>query len=319
MHTKKRIGVFTPIKATFASNAIVRELLPERTVEELYGLLDVNSGIEYYKDLDPHKSVIENGKVYCGDICVSDLDLFFWYYLPDYDPTSFEFQVLETVSRRTKVSPNPQGLVRSMDKFTAHSALKNAGLPTPDFALFPATDTAYAKKLFKKWGTLLLKPRLGKFGHGILKIDSEGMLRDAIAYAASSHPDPLQIFVERFEENDIDRWISATNIGGQTLFGYRKKSTKFVDGWKVYDEEFKGGEAFYVDPSPVENIASAAAKALGADIVGFDCIYVTSRKEYLIVDENTFPGIYEDCFEQAGKGSLAENFYRIITESLKVA
>lgn len=317
MHSKKRIGVFTPIKAMSAQNAIVSELLSEREVAEFYGLLDADSDIVYYKDLDPRKAVIENGKVYCGDICVSDLDLFFWYYLPDYDSTSFEFQVLETMSRWTKVAPNPRGLVRSMDKFTAHSVLRNAGLPTPDFALFPATDTVYAKKLFNEWGTLLLKPRLGKFGHGILKVDSEGMLRDAISYAASSHSGPTQIFVERFEENDVDYWISATTIGGRTVFGYRKKPSKFVDGWKVYDEQFKGGDAFYVDPSPVEGIASAAAKALGADMVGFDCIYVTGQKKYLIVDENTFPGIYEDCFEQAGKGTLAENFYRVITECLK--
>jgi len=84
----------------------------------------------------------------------------------------------------------------------------------------------------------------------------------------------------------------------------------------VYDAQFKGGEAYYVDPSPVHEMSARAAEALGADVVGFDCIYSNARQSYLIVDENTFPGIYDDCFNEAGKGSLAEHFYRVITKRL---
>lgn len=311
------VGVFTPIKSDTAPNAIVDELLSKKVVTKLYALLDATDEITYTPDLDLRQAIIENGKVYVGDVCLSDLDLFFWYYLPHYKPSSFEFKVLDTLKKQTIVVPDPDGFVTSLDKFTAHTVLRNSGLPTPDFALFEADDISYAKNLFNRWGSLLLKPRFGKFGHGILKVDSESMFRDAIAYSASQTIEPTPIFVERFEENDPEKWISATTIGGNALFGYRKRAHKFVDGWKVYDEAFQGGEADYVDPEPVRGITETAAKVLGADVVGFDCIFTTQGK-YVIVDENTFPGIYEDCFAKSGRGDLAENFYTLILKKLDI-
>jgi len=174
----KKIGLFTPLKSPDAKNAIADELLSGNTVSELKALLDANSNIECLSELDPREAVID-----VGDTCLSDLDLFFWYYLPHYDSTSFEFQVLQILSEQTIVIPNPHGLLRAMDKLSAHTILRKAGIPTPEFSLFPASDIAYATKLLKKWSSLLLKPTLGKFGHGILKVDSESTMRDAIAYA----------------------------------------------------------------------------------------------------------------------------------------
>ena len=120
--------------------------------------------------------------------------------------------------------------------------------------------------------------------------------------------DGLQILtILRSEYKDIKVFI-FTSHGIQ----YRKKAEKIVGGWKVYDEQGTGGATDYIDPAPVAEMAMRAKNALGADIIGFDCIYSTEKQSYLIVDENTLPGMYEHCFAQAGKGSWAEMFFSFL-------
>lgn len=314
----KKIATYTPIKDPNAPNMVVWELLFEPIVKELHELLSDNNDFEVHQNLDIRNAVVKNGKVFVDDVCVSDFDLFFWYFLPAYETGSFDITVLKTLARHTTVVPDPFALEKTMDKFTAHSVLRHENIPVAEYALFSSADPERAGDLFDEWGgPLLLKPTLGRFGHGIVKADNRQSFLDAIGYAASFHDKPIPIFVERFQENDIAKWISATVIGDEVVFGYRKRPKKFVDGWKVYDAGFKGGEADYVDPAPVADIALAAKRALGADVVGFDCIYSTAKKQYVIVDENTFPGVYEECFKASGKGTLAENFYRLILQRSK--
>ena len=74
----------------------------------------------------------------------------------------------------------------------------------------------------------------------------------------------------------------------------------------------------YLRFEPQADMALRAAKALEADIIGFDFIYSTNKQRYLIVDENTYPGIYPDCFEKAGK-TLPELVARMALDTLKAA
>jgi len=314
----KKIGLYLPVKDPHLTNSLTTGILPKMVLNELYHLLDANTEITYFKDLDIRQAIIENDKVYIGEICLSELDLFFWYYpLTARDSHSFEMQVLQILALRTKVLPNPIGLANGLDKFTSHSILRQTEIATPEFTLFESTDTQRAKDVFDQWQTLVLKPTLGCFGQGVVKIDNKQTLLDTIAYAESFNSEPLQVFLEKFETNSLDKWISTTVIGNKVIYGYRKQAEKFTDGWKVYDEQQKGGSAFYVDPAPVSKIALKAKQALGADIIGFDFIFSERQQTYLIVDENTFPGMYKECFAQAKQGTWAENFYNLIMQTLE--
>ena len=141
-------------------------------------------------------------------------------------------------------------------------------------------------------------------------------LVDVVQYTQSFSKENLHVFCEKFEENDINKWISTTIIGGELVYGYRKRPEKFVDNWKVYDADRAGGGVDYVDPAPVKDEALRAAKILGCDIIGFDFIYSAVKKKYLIVDENTFPGMYPECFRKSGTGSWDQHFLRMILSYL---
>jgi len=305
------IGLCIPAKDTFATHLHATGAVPEKVLQEFYGLLKKKKNLSY-QECSIENATVKNGKVWNDNVCLSDFDCVFWYYPMIPEREGYEMQILRTLASTTTVIPNPEGFYRGFDKFTSHTLLRNSEIPTADFALFRSDQLNEARNLLREWGTLLLKSSLGNLGRGIVRVDNEQQLLDIIQYANNAMERPLPVFVERFEENDTEKWISTTIIGETLVYGYRKKAEKIANGWKVYDEKGRGGSAYYVDPSPVAEIVLEAKKILGADIIGFDCIYSTKKKQYLIVDENTFPGMYEECFAKSGKGSWAEMFYSFL-------
>lgn len=315
MSKKKRIGIVLPHKDPARNIVEGNGIMPDDVRDALIAGLNDSNAVSAVIPCDLEKAYIKNGRVYEGDTCLSDLDLVFWYFVT-HEPQSWQMVVLDTLAKMTRVVPDPAGMLLGLDKFHAHTALRCAGLPTAEFSLFRAdTANALAEKLCKD-GPVLLKPRLGGFGHGIHMIKTARDMVDAVEYTQSFSHDPLHIFCESFEENDISKWISTTVIGGELVYGYRKRPEKFVDNWKVYDADCIGGGVDHVDPAPVRDFALKAARVLGCDVIGFDFIHSTARQEYLIVDENTFPGMYPACFEKSGTGSWDQHFLRMILNCL---
>lgn len=314
---KKKVALCIPAKDHSAPNLHATGAVPQSVLNEFHSLLDKEEDIEYVTECTIENAVVKDGNVYSGDLCLSDYDVCFWYYPMIPDREAYTLQILRTLATTVKVIPNPEGLYRGLDKFTSHTLLKQAGVPTAQFGLFRSDQLDRAKELLHEFGSLLLKPSLGNLGRGIVRVQSEQQLLDVIQYAHNPLTKPLPVFVERFEENDMEKWISTTIIGNTLVYGYRKKTEKIADGWKVYDEQGKGGSTYYVDPAPVAEMVLKAKTALGADIIGFDCIYSTEKKQYLIVDENTFPGMYEECFEQSGNGNWASVFHSFLMNHVR--
>ena len=308
---QKRIAVVLPPR--HPSNNILEGsgLLHDDVKARLLHELNSHSAISQVVSCDLGNAYVKDGKVYEGETCLSDFDLVHWYFAT-HRPNSWHVLMLTTLAKTTKVVPNPFGMLQGLDKFLSHTALRNAGLPTSNFTLFQASAVNHMADRLCDGKTILLKPRLGGFGHGIHMVKTARDLVDAVEYTQSFTKDNLEIFCEDFEENDISQWISTTIIDSVLVYGYRKRPEKFVDNWKVYDADKKGGGVDYVDPEPVKEIALAAAKALNCDIIGFDFIYSIKQNKYIIVDENTYPGMYPDCFKASGTGTWDQHFLRMI-------
>ncbi len=315
MTREKHIGIVIPRKNPQMNVVEGNGILPDDVRAALIAGLNDSPEIASVTHCDLDAAYIKNGKVYEGGRCLSDLDLVHWYFIT-YLPDSWHMVILNALAKTTRVVPDPSAMLLGLDKYYAHTALRHAGVPTTEFSLFRADKaSALADKICAN-GPVLLKPRRGGFGHGIHMVRSAREMVDAVEYTQSFSADMPQIFCEEFEENDITQWISTTVIGGELVYGYRKKPEKFVDNWKVYDADRIGGGVDYVDPEPVRDVALKAASALGCDVVGFDFIYSSKKGKYFIVDENTFPGMYPECFRQAGTGTWDEHFLRMLLQAL---
>lgn len=288
---KKKVAIFAP-----AIDRILGKktgLLREEEVISLEKKLAANPSIDFLGNVDFSNIEIKNDNFTIGDLNLAKLDLFFWFA----PGMKKNLPVLMALNNYTKVIKSPTSFLITGDKFLSHSLLKSAGLPVADFSLISCDDLDSIKKILSEWKTIILKPRRGSFGRGIIKIENFETLRDIAGILKIEHKQK-EIFVERFYENSPSEWTSTTIINGKVAYGYRKKLEKFAD-WKVYDPRAIGGDAFWVDPEPVKELAEKAAAVLDKSIIGFD--FIKTQEGYKIVDENNFPGFYPECFKKSGK------------------
>lgn len=306
---KKRIGLFIPPRpanhlAISDPMAAIGCLRPDMHAE-LMGHLKEQPDIEWVEDLNFSTGFIRNGDLWCGDVCLSELDGFLWYSEVDRRPGSFDLTALKTVARKIQVVRDPHLFETALDKYTAHLALLDAGANVAESVLFDHRVPHKMAEVLDEWGAAILKPRRGGWGKGVTYIDHPGVLRDIIGYVQSTAGEsPDQgYFLERYYPNDLTKWASITMIDGEVMYGYRKLDAKQVDMGggkiKILDADEKGGgvEMAHLHEEQIRQ-AEIAYSALPLGLIGFDMIWVDGQP--IVVDENTSPGNYQELYDQAG-------------------
>ncbi|MFE1247007.1 RimK family alpha-L-glutamate ligase [Streptomyces sp. NPDC058735] len=275
--------------------ALLRELLAGLT------------GVEFVHDLDIRRSCIRNGRVHCGEVCLHDLDLYVWHAEIARDPGGYTQEALRTLSLDVPVVPDPERFATCLDKYRAHLALSRAGLPVPDTLLVGHHNTEAAAPVLAEWGRALLKPRLGSYGQGVLLVEDFATLRDLVGFLdheVAARSDGTLLLERICPSSGPGDWLGTTLLDGRLMYGYRKRTHRFTrlstDVWKVYDPRGAGGDVDGCDVPPAHaRLVRRAQRILGLPLVGFDLIVSEGRP--VIVDENTFPGLYPDLFAATGR------------------
>lgn len=256
-------------------------------------------------EVDFRKGVLIDGKVYVDEICLNDFDVYFWHdtlWPAKTGNDSYYIHLLRAIGRDAIVINTADSTECVNDKLRAHEVLRLAGLPVAEYALVNSEDKLNIEKAFTELGeNVLIKPRFGGWGKGIVRCHSVYDLQDIIELSVAVSGRQQQFLLERFYENDTKEWTSISMIGQRPLIGYRKPLSIGNSSWKVYDPDKKDGKGVlsqYVAPS--EELAELSRKAQAAidkDIIGFD--FIATNEGYKIVDENGRPGLYEHCLEKA--------------------
>jgi glutathione synthase/RimK-type ligase-like ATP-grasp enzyme len=279
---KKKICIFIPKgKNGFFNDNIVNEI-----EEKLYN----DQEVEFLGNVNLENASIIDGKVLCDDVNISDSDLFFWYAkgMKKYE------DILFAISLHAKVIKNPKSLAVVGDKFKAHTLLSAAGFDVSQNALVRYDDFEMMKTILDDWGTVLIKPRSGSYGRGIIKTNDFEILRD-VAGILELQTKNKYIFVEKFYPHTMSDWMSVVVVNFKAIYGYRKKENKFAN-WKVYDLHKEGGNAVEADISEVQNMAEKAAQVIEEQVICFDIL--KTKQGYKIIDENNFPGLYEEILKK---------------------
>ena len=324
MNKSLKVGIFIPPPVDSGKTASIHSAgigrLPLETHKKLTEMVKHIEGHEISLDLNFRKSIIVNGKVYVDDFCLNDLDIYFWYCEVDRNIGSYDLDILKTLAKDIKVVPNPYGFEIGLDKYWSHEVLRRSGVSVADTILFDSDNLSQIQRILDNWGKVLLKPRRGGFGKGVTLINNYSALRDFIDYIQSTtgeNPDKAYL-LEKYYYNDPKGWTSTTFINNELIYGYRKRATRLVDmgdgAFKVYDANEIGGEVDSCHvPQEFRLEAFKAFAALRTEVIGFDMICHNSRP--IIVDENTFPGYYEEIFKEIGRDS-AEVFLKLITDEI---
>ncbi len=306
---KIQLGFFKKPQGVFTSKVIT----------QIENKLSAHKNIILKTDLDFSRGYIKNGAVYIDNFNLNNLDAYFWHDTlkpANWKGDNYFLHLLTTLEKDCLVINSSQSTQIANDKFLAHLVLQKNTLPVADFALVNSTNTQALEKIFIDFGkTILLKPRFGGWGTGIIKITSLDQLFSTIELLTSFSNEKKQFLIEKYYPNDLSKWVSVVVMGNKVLFGYQKTIQETSD-WKIYDPQKidgKGLYSTYIKPSPeLTSLALAAKKAIGKDIIGFDFIF--TKEGYKIIDENGRPGLYQQCWEKAHLNVVDEIVELILTK-----
>ena len=298
---KRTIGFFKAVQGAFTHDRV--EEIKRRLADELDAAV---------VEVDFRNGVLIDGKVYVGDICLNDFDAYFWHdtlWPAKTGSDSYYVHLLRAIGKDTIVINSADSTERVNDKLRSHEVLRATGLPVSEYALVYSENKSNIQVAFEKLGgDVLIKPRFGGWGKGIVRCRSAEDLQDVIELAVASSGHEQQFLLEHFYDNDASQWLSVSMIGQKPVIGYRKPLAIGGSDWKVYDPDKKDGKgelSEYVKPSDdVILLAQRAQGAIGKDIVGFD--FIATPEGYKIVDENGRPGLYEHCLNEAGVDLVEE-------------
>lgn len=303
----KKLGVFLPTrpelrKTNYDLPGIFLDKVGSTIIAEL------KKDFEVFEDLDFRKASVIDGTVYFDEFDSSELNGYFWFSAMDKNSDGHDILALAQLEKSMPVINPSKGLKIGLDKFKTSSFLKAHKIPVPDFALIKSDDEKSIRNIFETWGSsVLAKPRYGGFGIGIFKADNADQFMDLLDFSAID-----TVYIERFYENDMNDWCGVNVVGKRILYGYGKKPNK-IKGYKVFDRNQKGGEMVLKEPDEEQaKIALEVAKETDMDFFGVDIIK-SRQGEYLVVDMNTFPGIYPEIMEPI---KIAKEFSRMIREKV---
>lgn len=293
--SKLKIGFFKAAQGAFTEERI--GAIKERLAMELNATVT---------EVDFREGVLIDGKVYVGDECLNDFDVYFWHdtlWPAKTGNDSYYIHLLRAIGRDVVVVNSADSTESVNDKLRAHELLRQAGLPVSEYALVNSDSKSGIERAFTQLGgDVLIKPRFGGWGKGIVRCRSADDLQDIIELSVASSGRQQQFLLEKFYDNDMSQWVSISMIGQNPVIGYRKPFTIGSSDWKVYDPEKKDGRgelSEYIVPSQeLSALARKAQTALRKDIVGFD--FIATDDGYKIVDENGRPGLYQHCLDKAG-------------------
>lgn len=294
MGSKIKVGFFKAVQGAFTAERI--EQIKLRLVED--------HDVELI-EADFRDGVLINGKVYVGEVCLNECDVYFWHDTlrpSESGADNYYIHLLRALEKDVKVINTAESTEVTNDKLRAHDALVAADLPVSRYALVRSDDRIGLEKAFHELGSqVLIKPRFGGWGSGIVRCQTIEDLRSAIELAVALSGHHVHVLLEQYYENDPSQWVSVSVVAGRPILAYRKPLSLSGSDWKVYDPEKQDGRgqrSVYIKPSEeLAELARRAQQAIGKDIIGFD--FIATPHGYVIVDENGRPGLYDHCLQEA--------------------
>lgn len=287
----KKIGIWIPSRKNYQripgeESAFFLSEIKDRFMTELK-----SANLEIIENLNLKDSIVRNGKVFMNGICVSDLDLYFWFAnlessrTLDNKHTKYWIDCLYALGRHIPVI-NPPGLLEIViDKFKSQTVLSENKILVPDFIV--SQDKDEMEKTLKSFGEAIIKPRFGGAGCGMFKVNTSSQISSILNYSNRGVH-----FMERFIPYDVNNYTGINLINGKFLHSYTKKPEMIENNWKITGK--KPGMMIHKEATKEEiSIAKKVAKAIPMDFMAVDLIKGDDGKIY-VIDINAFPGIYPD-------------------------
>lgn len=268
------------------------------------------AGLEVVYDFDMRACYCLDGRVYTADgTDLSALDVF--YHMNAEERNAHQDDILRQIEESGVTVFNPyQAYAAANDKFRASCIMRRAGVDVPPSMLIP-TDVheATMRRIFREWGSVVVKPRDKTCAKGIMKFDDFEPFNDFVLFA-QDHVGGL--YLERyipFAERDIRVEVFADEVVGE---GFTR-----IMGHSFKTNVRSGGRAVFIPAEDdAKDLAVRAARALGMTTTIVDMVRSLETGRPVVLEVNPLLGVFYGAhFESIGQPA-PEYFERM--DALKV-
>lgn len=249
--------------------------------------------IESYINLDLRNSFGTKDGIYCNNINMCDLDLFFSYNAGE--QTIYQVYMYEILDKFIPTINNFEAFRVSEDKFKTNQLLRSAGVPTSEFFLCNKNDTTKLTEMIETWSTkFVYKPVDGWGGIGMVLIEDIASFNTVLSFL--NHTDIKYFYLEKFI--NYDKTDFRIDIVDGEFVGCYGRQAKSGD-WKT--NVTSGGSVILREPNDrVVELAKEATKALNMEIAGVDIIYDLDKEDYIVLEVNGIPAFATPDQEKMG-------------------
>jgi len=263
--------------------------------------LERETGFNCLVDLSLVTCDLDQGKAFYGDLELTGLDGLAVKKLgPAYSPDLLDrLEMLKFIAAQgVRVFSRPEAVGRVLDRLSCTVALRNAGIPIPPTVI--TEDPAAAARAVERLGRCVLKPLYTSKARGMMVVEPEPGLRDALEnFKASGNK---MIYLQQMVELP-GQDLGLVFLGGRYLATYARVGGK--GSWNTTTRS--GGRYEAYEPSP--EIIALADKAQAAFGLDFTCVDVAESDQGLVVFEVSafggFRGLLEGCGLDAARAYAA--------------
>lgn len=193
----------------------------------------------------------------------------------------FRMDILHRARERGALVVNPPAALEAcVDKFLTTSRLAAAGLPVPKTRVCQCPDKAM-EAFAELGGDVVVKPLFGSEGRGMLRVDQPDLAWRV--FGALGRQQAVIYLQEYVRHPGWD--LRVFTLGKRVLAGMRRRGN---GSWRTNVAQGGVAEAMAV-PRAAAQLATRAAKVLGAEIAGVDLL-LDDRDRWHLIEVNACPG-----------------------------
>jgi ribosomal protein S6--L-glutamate ligase len=256
-------------------------------------------------DLNLADGMACNGKIFCHNVVMEELDAFFSYNAGQ--QTLYQLYLYQVLNSSIPCLNNFDSFALCEDKFRTSHLLSRAGIRTAEYRLYNRNEKNTLKNTIREWdGHLVYKPTDGWGGLGVVKIENERSLDMLFPFLDQTNIP--HYYVERYINYDMSDFRIDV-VDGHFVGCYGRQAPP--DGWKT--NITCGGTLIFREPNDdLVELAIKAAKVTGLEIAGVDIIYDMEREEYVVLEVNGIPAFATPEQESMGLDFNDRKIDRII-------
>jgi RimK family alpha-L-glutamate ligase len=226
--------------------------------------------------------LVSRPRLSAGGLALDDCDIVFVRAIPggSLEQVIFRVDALHSLENSgVRIINSPTTIERTVDKYYTSTLLEDAGLPTPRTVVAESFDEAMAA-FHELGGDVVVKPLFGSEGRGMVRVtDPDTAYRVLRALELGRYIYYLQQFTPHGCED-----IRVFVIGGRAVAAMLRKGQT----WKT--NVAQGARPVPLEPDDaLRDLATRAARALGADYAGVD-ILALEAGGYSVIEVNGIPG-----------------------------